>query len=101
MTAPQLRLLLTRISTARITDASASLLALLHERGGMTMGDAANELRTTTANLTGLADRLEKLGYATRSFPATDRRKVHLEITPRGVQALELILEAASPVFAR
>ena len=101
MTAPQLRLLLTRISTQRLAEGSTSLLALLHQHGSMTMGDAANELFTTSANLTGLADRLENLGFATRSFPPTDRRKVHLEITPRGVNALELILEAASPDFAR
>ena len=96
MTAPQLRRLLSRITTYRLSESTASLLAILHASGETTMTDAANALSTSSANFTGLADRLETLGYAKRIYSKIDRRKVILAITPRGVLALEDILNAAA-----
>lgn len=98
ITAPQLRRVLTKGNAYRLSEAALNLLALLHEHGGVTMTVAARELESSTATLTGLADRLEHLGFAKRIHTRSegDRRKVKLEITPRGCAAIEDILAAAS-----
>jgi DNA-binding MarR family transcriptional regulator len=38
----------------------------------------------STAAATGLVDRLEKLGYVERAHASDDRRKVMVQITPKG-----------------
>jgi DNA-binding MarR family transcriptional regulator len=54
---------------------------------------AARQLAITTAAVTGTADTLETLGYATRLYNSSDRRGISLEITPRGSTALAAILQ--------
>ena len=48
------------------------------------MGALAKELRVTTAAVTQLADRAEKLGLVKRSLLKVDRRVVQLELTAEG-----------------
>ena len=96
MTAPQLRRALGKMTENRLSDSAAALLALLHEHGEITMTAAAEHIAASAAALTGLADRLETLGFAARRHGRHDRRQVILEITPRGCLTLEEILSAAN-----
>jgi DNA-binding MarR family transcriptional regulator len=48
------------------------------------MSGIAGKMGHSTAAATGLVDRLEKLGYVERAHASDDRRKVMVQITPKG-----------------
>ena len=59
----------------------------------LTMTEIAQRMRHTTAAATGLVDRLERLAYARRQVGETDRRKVLVHITPKGLQLVAQVRE--------
>lgn len=59
---------------------------LSHENRPLTMTEVATRMRHTTAAATGLVDRLEKLSLIAREGGKEDRRKVFVNITPKGVE---------------
>ena len=63
-------------------------IILLH--GPLTAGELARRSGLTSGAITGVIDRLEKAGFATRQTDAADRRKVL-------VQALPTLAERAGP----
>lgn len=71
---------------------SAQLNALLVLRGagreGIRMGELGRRLVVTKSNVTGLVDRLERLGLATRAA-CPDRRAIQVMMTPTGRKALD------------
>lgn len=50
------------------------------------MNGLAKDLRVTTASITGLADRAERLELVERELTRIDRRVVYLKLTPKGRQ---------------
>lgn len=48
------------------------------------MTTVAKAIKRTSAAATGLSDRLFAMGYITREEPAYDRRKILVQITPKG-----------------
>ena len=60
------------------------LLGFLAQQEFLTMTEIAHRMGHTTAAATGLVDRLEKLGHATRVHAQDDRRKILVQITPSG-----------------
>jgi DNA-binding MarR family transcriptional regulator len=60
------------------------LLDSLARQEVITMSGVASKMGHTTAAATGLVDRLEKLGYVSRSHDESDRRKVMVRITEQG-----------------
>lgn len=60
------------------------LIALfrLYRHGTMTMSDLTSRLGVTRGALTGLVDRLEEAGLMARMPDASDRRVIHLSLTP-------------------
>jgi len=60
----------------------------------LTMTDVARLTGNSTAAATGMVDRFEKLGYATRSHSTDDRRKVMVQLTQRGLSMTEKIARA-------
>lgn len=62
------------------------LLAALASEEYLSMWDIAKKMGHTTSAATGLVDRLEKLGLVERTHPSEDRRKIHIRITPKGVE---------------
>lgn len=60
------------------------ILGFLDHQPHPTMSEIAAKMGHTTAAATGLVDRLEKLGYATRTHASHDRRKIEVQITPAG-----------------
>jgi DNA-binding MarR family transcriptional regulator len=65
------------------------LLRIARAPGGyITMSALADAVSLTTGGITRLADRLEADGLVERRSCPTDRRKVHLTLTPTGAQVL-------------
>ncbi|MBS1836351.1 MAG: MarR family transcriptional regulator [Actinobacteria bacterium] len=60
--------------------------------GVMTMSELADQVALSTGGVTRLADRLSDDGLVERRACPEDRRRVHLGLTPRGVEVLEQAL---------
>jgi DNA-binding MarR family transcriptional regulator len=58
-------------------------LNIIQNSGGLTAGELAGEAGLTTGAVTGVIDRLEKVGYARRVPDPADRRRVKVEVTPK------------------
>ncbi|TXH16479.1 MAG: MarR family transcriptional regulator [Mycobacterium sp.] len=80
-----------RLLGINTTDARC-LEILIQETSGVTPRELADRLGLTTGSATTMLDRLEKVGYVTRSAHPSDRRKllVHATATARE-RAFELI----------
>jgi len=78
------------LHTTGLSWAQMMLLAYLSEEGYMTMTDISRKTGNSTAAATGMIDRMEKLGYVERMHASDDRRKVFVQMAPRGLQTLHL-----------
>ncbi|MEI4878545.1 MarR family transcriptional regulator, partial [Klebsiella pneumoniae] len=58
---------------------------------GLTAGELATEAGLTAGAVTGVIDRLEKVGYARRVPDRADRRRVWVEVTPAFYRSAEQI----------
>jgi DNA-binding MarR family transcriptional regulator len=67
------------------------LLGFLTQSGRLSMSDIAQRMGHTTAAATGLVDRLEKLGLASRIHAIEDRRKVFVQPTTKGVALVQSV----------
>ncbi len=71
------------------------LINLLHRGAGCPIGDLADTLFQSHATMTGIVDRLEFEGLVTRSRESKeDRRKVTVQLTPKGKELLKQATEA-------
>jgi DNA-binding MarR family transcriptional regulator len=69
------------------------VLAQLYRREeGMTPGELTRELLVTAGNVTGIVDRLVRLGLAERRPVPDDRRAVRVRLTARGRQLMRRII---------
>lgn len=66
----------------------------LSEHKPCTMSDLKRSLDVTTGAVTGLIDRLEKLGLVERRPSSEDRRVIYLDLTAAGQDAMNAIREA-------
>jgi DNA-binding MarR family transcriptional regulator len=65
------------------------VLVQLHRRGdGMTPGELTRALLVTAGNVTGLVERLARLGLVERRPVPEDRRAVRVCLSPRGEQVM-------------
>lgn len=60
---------------------------LEHAGQPLTMSQLSTELMVSNGNVTGVIDRLEKLGFAKRVRATHDRRIQYIELTPAGRRA--------------
>jgi DNA-binding MarR family transcriptional regulator len=58
-------------------------MELVSRDGGLTAGQLATGLGITTGAVTGLIDRMERMGYFRRQDDPDDRRKVVVVLTPK------------------
>jgi DNA-binding MarR family transcriptional regulator len=65
-----------------INRSDARALDVIDQRGRISAGDLARELRLSTGAVTTLVDRLERAGFARRVPDPDDRRRVLIEVTP-------------------
>jgi DNA-binding MarR family transcriptional regulator len=61
-------------------------LEILYQADSTLPSQLAAQLGLTTGSVTAMLDRLEKLGYVSRSPDPTDRRKVVVRITPKAAR---------------
>ena len=59
-------------------------MELVSRQGQATAGQLAEQLGLTTGAVTGLIDRMEEARYFRRNGDPTDRRKVVIQLTPKG-----------------
>lgn len=65
------------------------LLAYLAEEDCISMSNIAKMMGHSTAAATGMVDKLQELGYISRSTAAADRRKIMVRITKAGMALVE------------
>lgn len=64
------------------------VLAQLYRSGAMTPGELTRELLVTAGNLTGIVERLVRLGLVSRHPVPEDGRAVRVQLTPAGRQLM-------------
>jgi DNA-binding MarR family transcriptional regulator len=64
-----------------VNETDLHCLNIIQNSGGLTAGELAVESGLTTGAVTGVIDRLEKVGYARRVPDPADRRRVQVEVT--------------------
>lgn len=72
----------------KITYAQAAILFLL-EKGPLTMTEISHRLDIDNSATTGVVDRLEKAGLASRTTNPEDRRTYLIEITEKGSKEID------------
>lgn len=60
------------------------LAELQRAAGPLTMSQLSNELMVSNGNVTGVIDRLEKIGFVKRSRTKRDRRVQYIQLTATG-----------------
>jgi DNA-binding MarR family transcriptional regulator len=75
-----------------LTFVQAHALRLLDPDQPLPMHELARKLEADASNVTGLTDRLERLGLVERRPDPADRRVRVLALTPHGAQAREVVL---------
>lgn len=76
-------------SGVRVTVAQAGILFLLKQKDGRTMTELSQILGIDNSTMTGLTDRLEKIGFLQRHANPEDRRASHIYITPQGLAEVD------------
>lgn len=77
-----------------INQSQFMILKTLHKSGPQKATDLAGVIQMTPGAITGASDKLVMEGYAERKGAQGDRRVVYLEITEKGRQLVESMLEA-------
>ena len=79
-----------RLVPEQLTLSQFDILAqLARTEEGMTPGALTRELLVTAGNVTGIVDRLVRMGLAERHPVPDDRRAVRVRLSPRGRQVME------------
>ena len=81
------------LNKGNVSFAQFFLVGYLANEKFLTMTDISKKMGHSTAAATGLVDRLEKLGYVERLHASEDRRKVMVQITPKGVDLVDRMRE--------
>lgn len=74
-----------------VTSRQVTLLWLVRESPGLTLGELATLERISAPSLSGHIDRLERAGLLDRVRSSEDRRRVGLELTPAGSKLLRRV----------
>jgi len=72
----------------RVTPAQAGILFLLSEKDGRTMSELSQILSIDNSTITGLVDRLEKMGLVCRKASPSDGRASHVHVNPEGIEEM-------------
>jgi DNA-binding MarR family transcriptional regulator len=73
---------------APLTLPQFDVLAQLYRGGAMTPGELTRELLVTAGNVTGIVERLARMGLVSRHRVPEDGRAVRVRLTPRGRQLM-------------
>jgi DNA-binding MarR family transcriptional regulator len=72
----------------KVTPAQAGILFLLTGKDGRTMSELSQILSIDNSTITGLVDRLEKMGLVRRKASPNDRRTSHVHVNPEGIEEM-------------
>src|SRR5947209_11432066 len=64
-----------------VNETDLHCLNIIENSGGLTAGELAARAGLTNGAVTGVLDRLERAGFATRAADPGDRRRVNVEVT--------------------
>jgi len=79
-----------RLESLNLTLGRLCLLYALQRAGKPSLpSELGDDLAVTRANISGLLNGLEKIGYIRRELDTSDRRRVLVHMTPKGEEALE------------
>lgn len=79
------------IYKGKITLPQFLILGFLHNNGNLKMCAIAKFMSVTTAAMTGMVDRLERLGYVKREPEPEDRRIINVGLTQKGQELVNKI----------
>ena len=65
-----------------VNDTDQHCLNIIESAGRLTSGELAAAAGLSTGAVTGVVDRLERIGYARRIRDTADRRRINIEVTP-------------------
>jgi DNA-binding MarR family transcriptional regulator len=85
------------IAAQPVTPQQLRVMGVLALGGPKGLADLAAALSVTPATISGIVDRLEHQGFATRSTDPRDARRKLVEVTPTGVAAIDALLGANPP----
>jgi DNA-binding MarR family transcriptional regulator len=71
-----------------LTTSQLATLRQLGRHGALSAGEVARGISVSQATVTGIVDRLERRGLVTRSRDSVDRRRVVIDLTDPGRQAV-------------
>lgn len=72
----------------KVTPAQAGILFLLTVKDDRTMSELSQILSIDNSTITGLVNRLEKVGLVRRKASPNDGRALHVHISPRGMEEM-------------
>jgi DNA-binding MarR family transcriptional regulator len=74
-----------------VSETDLRCLNIIENSQGLNAGQLASQAGLTAGAVTGVIDRLERLGYARRIPDPGDRRRIRLEVTPAFYRSAERI----------
>jgi DNA-binding MarR family transcriptional regulator len=83
-----------------LTEAEAHVLMHLQETGQASLAELQDQLGMRASTLTGIADRLERRGYATRSINPDDRRSLLVVLTQSGREIAVAVVQTLMGIEA-
>lgn len=81
-----------------LTEAEAHVLMHLHGTGSATLGEIQDQFGLRASTLTGIADRLERRGYATRQINPDDRRSLVVVLTDDGQEIAATVVDMLAAI---
>ncbi len=84
-----------------VNETDLHCLNIVENSGGLTAGELADAAGLTTGAVTGVIDRLERVGFARRVPDPGDRRRVKLEVTPKFYSRAEKIWRPMAADWSR
>ncbi|MBI5145459.1 MAG: MarR family transcriptional regulator [Candidatus Omnitrophica bacterium] len=85
----------------KVTLPQLLIMSFLSMEGESKMTDMAHFMKVSTAAMTGIVDRLVRLGYATREYDAEDRRIIKIRLTPKGIDLVKKINQQRRQVIIK
>jgi MarR family transcriptional regulator, 2-MHQ and catechol-resistance regulon repressor len=83
-----------RLAAAGLTPTQFGVMEAILHKGPLGQRELSRKVLTSAGNMTDLVDKLEARGLVRRARQKSDRRAVHVELTPAGRDLIE-------PLFAR
>ena len=82
-----------------LTGPQLTVVKMLEALGELPLSRLSEKIRAQNSTVTGIVDRMEREGLVTRVRSASDRRVVHIKLTPKGVHLARDVQVAPMDMF--